>query len=122
MSGDGPSKLTPDVSRADAGARQAEPLDDIILGDDDPADAPPPVITKPSSPPPPLQRGKLPEVGTAPPPPMRKDRSSSRVEAAPDAAREAKDTQGRKRAKMTLRIPDDEISRPNLPATTPIGV
>jgi len=117
MSGDGPSKLTPDVSRADAGARQAEPLDDIILGDDDPIDAPPPVAMKPSSPPPPLHRAKLPSV----PPPMRKDRSSTRVEAAPDVARDTKESQGRKRAKMTLRIPDDEISRPNLPATTPIG-
>lgn len=125
MSGDGPSKLAPDIARAhDVGAQQAEPLDDIILGDDDPTDAPPPVAPKPSTPPPPVQRTKLPDSASAPsapPPPMRKDRSSSRLEAAAEAPRDAKESQGRKRAKMTLRIPDDEISRPNLPATTPVG-
>ena len=35
------------------------------------------------------------------------------------AADPAKDA--RKRQKLTLRIPDDEVSRPQLPATTPMG-
>ena len=132
MSGDGPSKLAPDASlsrsHAEMGAPQAEPLDDIILGDDEPTDVPPPVAPKPSTPPPPIQRAKLPDrpssptgAPSAPPPPVRKDRSSSRLEAASDVSRDAKEVQARKRAKMTLRIPDDEVSRPNLPATTPIG-
>ncbi|MCW5836860.1 MAG: hypothetical protein KIS78_30980, partial [Labilithrix sp.] len=123
MSGDGPSKATPG---------HAEPLDDIILGDEDGVDAAPPVAPKPSSPPPIRSKGPAsiaPPIAAAvatappksaasvPPPSLKKERPSTRVKAAPDA--EAKDAQGRKRAKMTLRIPDDEISRPNLPATTP---
>ncbi|MBX3212328.1 MAG: methyltransferase domain-containing protein [Labilithrix sp.] len=122
MSGDGPSKATPG---------HAEPLDDIILGDDDGADVPPPVAPRPTSPPP--IRSKSPasvappalsssspkNVASVPPPSLKKERPSTRVKAATEA--EAKEAQGRKRAKMTLRIPDDEISRPNLPATTPAG-
>ena len=134
MSGDGPTKAAPGLSvpHADA-APHAEPLDDIILGDDDGVDAPPPMALKPSSPPP--LRAKAPErpstppgaaslprpstppgAASIPPPPMTADPSSSRLAAAADAGRDA-----RKRAKLTLRIPDDEISRPNLPTTTPIG-
>ncbi|MBX3197020.1 MAG: hypothetical protein KF894_02585, partial [Labilithrix sp.] len=123
MSGDGPSKATPG---------HAEPLDDIILGDDDDgADVPPPVAPRPTSPPPirskssasiapPAVSSSPPKnVASVPPPSLKKERPSTRVKAAAEA--ETKETQGRKRAKMTLRIPDDEISRPNLPATTPAG-
>lgn len=115
MSGDGPSKLAPP---------EAEPLDEIILGDDEPTDAPPPVQPKPSAPP--RGRTKLPEHPSSPPgspsvsPPPRRERSPSRV-AAEEAGKDARESSGRKRARMTLRIPDDEVSRPKLPATTPAG-
>ncbi|MCA9591640.1 MAG: hypothetical protein KC657_40365, partial [Myxococcales bacterium] len=67
-------------------------LDEIILGED----------------------GAGPEPGPPPPtpldvPPPKKD--SMRAKADP----------AKKRNKMTLRIPDDEVSRPNLPAGTPAG-
>jgi SAM-dependent methyltransferase len=110
MSGDGPSKVAPGLSHA-----EAEPLDDIILGEDEPMEVPP-VAPKQSSPPP--LRIKTPEHPSAPPPPIKTERSSNRVTPITEAdAREAQ----RKRAKLTLRIPDDEISRPNLPAPTPVG-
>jgi SAM-dependent methyltransferase len=74
------------------------PLDDLILADDDDTVAAPPPV-RPSSPPP---------------------RPSS---PAPDGERaNMRDSQGRKKAKLTLRIPDDEISRPNLPMTPSGGV
>ncbi|MBX3187890.1 MAG: methyltransferase domain-containing protein [Labilithrix sp.] len=99
---DGPKLAPPD----------APPLDDIILGDDDQT-AP---VASASA-----KRGSRPSVpdGESIPPdrPSRsaRDRSSNRVKAA-DPAKESK-----KRSKMTLRIPDDEVSRPQLPSTTPIG-
>ncbi|HVH45630.1 MAG TPA: hypothetical protein VM925_24920, partial [Labilithrix sp.] len=95
-------------------------MDDIILGDDEPIDLPPPVVTKPSSPPPPLQRPKPAERPSAPLPapsaPPRRNSNRIKAVAAPDST-----PPGRKRAKMTLRIPDDEVSRPTLPALTPDG-
>ncbi|HSO31602.1 MAG TPA: hypothetical protein VLT33_03770, partial [Labilithrix sp.] len=107
---DGPTKMTPP---------EAPPLDDIILGDDDqtlaipPRTSVPPVVAKDND-----ALAKAIEAGA---PDDRasqrpRDRSSSRVKAA-DPARET-----RKRAKMTLRIPDDEVSRPQLPdSRTPMG-
>lgn len=98
MSGDGPGKVAPG---------EAVPLDEIILGEeltDDAATAPTPPVRTGSGPPPPVTR-------SAPPPPP--DRGSVRPSSAPKGEK--------KRAKMTLRIPDDEVSRPQLPATTPTG-
>ncbi len=110
---DGPTKMAPP---------EAPALDDIILGDDDQTLAIPPRASVP-----PVQAkdtdaltkaieaaspGALEERASRPP----RERSSSRVKAA-DPARET-----RKRAKMTLRIPDDEVSRPQLPdSRTPVG-
>lgn len=101
MSGDGPTKAAPGLSvpHADA-APHAEPLDDIILGDDG-VEAPP-MARKPSAPPP---------LRTTPP-----ERPGAPDATTTDAGRDT-----RKRAKLTLRIPDDEVSRPSLPTTTPIG-
>lgn len=94
---DGPGKLAPP---------EALPLDDIILGEDDATDAPPPVAPKAS----------------APPPPKRATTDSVRPKEQPSTRPRADDGKdARKRAKMTLRIPDDEVSRPTLPATTPAG-
>lgn len=103
---DEPSKLAPK-------AHGGEPLDDIILGEDDAGALAPRAAQKPSVPPP--IRAKLPEVpgGTAPsapPPPPRK----STVDEA-----ELRDGQAPKRPKMTLRIPDDEVARPS--GATPGG-
>ncbi|MDF2693870.1 MAG: methyltransferase, partial [Labilithrix sp.] len=118
MSGEGPSKAAPGFTHTEA-AGHGEPLDDIILGDDEPAEPLPPVAPKPSTPPPlrprAASRPSIPPSASVPPPAIKKDRSSDQV--AVDAKAEAQ----RKRAKLTLRIPDDEISRPNLPPTTPVG-
>ena len=110
---DGPIKMAPP---------EAPPLDDIILGDDDQTLAIPPRASVP-----PVQPrdtdalARAIEAGAPGASEERtsqrpRDRSSSRVKAA-DPARET-----RKRAKMTLRIPDDEVSRPQLPdSRTPMG-
>ena len=111
---DGPTKLAPP---------EAPPLDDIILGDDDQTLAIPPRASVPPVQPKDTDAltkaiegaspGALEERASRPP----RERSSSRVKAA-DPARETT----RKRAKMTLRIPDDEVSRPQLPdSRTPMG-
>ena len=104
MSGDGPSKLRPEV----------EPLDDIILGEDEdetmaaqPRSVAP--VAKASALPPPI-----PEERRSRP---AKERSSNRMKAA-----EPKDATEKKKQKLTLRIPDDEVSRPTLPSSaTPAG-
>lgn len=126
MSGDGPSKAAP----------EAEPLDDIILGDDDATEILPAPPMRASQPPPLRPSARPPDRPSAPPPRKedelnaanvaeKKKSSSNRMKAAssapPEQGKDPKESQGRKRAKMTLRIPDDEISRPNLPATTPSG-
>ena len=111
---DGPSKMAPPG---------APPLDDIILGDDDQTLAMP---GRPSSPSRPaaskdndalvkaIEAGALSDDRGSQRP--RADRSSNRVKAA-EPAKEA-----RKRSKMTLRIPDDEVSRPQLPdSRTPMA-
>lgn len=109
---DGPSKITP----------KAEPLDEIILGEDDSVPPPPkPPPATPSKPPP--IRSKPPDRNSAPPyfpagPPPSK-RSSGRVKAA-DVSDGERDSQARKRAKMTLRIPDDEVARPPDEITIPL--
>ena len=122
---DGPSKMAPPDTDAPA-------LDDIILGDDDQTVPIPPVrrvsaSTAPpvphaarSAPPAPDPSGTTRDVlgGSSDDRPSRRERSSNRIKAALPVA-EATTT--RKRSKMTLRIPDDEISRPQLPATTPTG-
>src|SRR5688572_24542256 len=99
---------------------EAEPLDDIILGEDDDTSAtdPPPPMPRPSSPPPILRGSVRPDRASAPPPADGQSdlSSSNRMRAAGE-----KDSQGRKRAKMTLRIPDDEISRPGT-GTPPQGI
>jgi SAM-dependent methyltransferase len=111
---DGPAKLAP----VDAPA-----LDDIILGDDDQT-VPIPVPTVRKSAAPPAKENdalaRAIEAGAN----DRDERASTRPQerlsnrAPPlDPAKEA----ARKRQKLTLRIPDDEISRPQLPATTPMG-
>ncbi len=110
---DGPAKLSPD----------APALDDIILGDDDQTQ---PILVpqvRKSTAPAALQENdalaKAIEAGAS-----NNDRESTRPHerasnrAPPlDAVKEA----ARKRQKQTLRIPDDEVSRPQLPATTPAG-
>lgn len=114
---DGPIKMAPGDSDAPA-------LDDIILGEDDHTVPTPPVHPRSSVAPPAMKDtdalAKAIEAGasedrasTRP-----RDRSSNRVKAA-DPTKDAGTT--RKRSKLTLRIPDDEVSRPQLPATTPHG-
>jgi SAM-dependent methyltransferase len=116
---DGPSKIAP----------KAEPLDEIILGEDEPVPPPPVVKPPPPSPskPPPM-RSKPPDRNSAPPyfpatgtaavapAPAPPKRSSGRVRASADVGigggEGDRDSQARKRAKMTLRIPDDEVARP----------
>ena len=119
---DGPVKLAP--ANASAGTPPDAPaLDDIILGDDDQTvPIPVPQVHKSAAPPAMKENDALAkaiEAGTAP-----NDRDSTRPQerasnrAPPlDPAKEA----ARKRQKLTLRIPDDEVSRPQLPATTPMG-
>jgi SAM-dependent methyltransferase len=112
---DGPSKVIP----------EPEPLDEIILGEDETiADPGPPAPIRASSPPLPRpsrppDRPSAPPLG--PPPPREKRSSSSRLRAAanvgePEGSFEsgtlrAYTPDGKKR-KMTLRIPDDEVARP----------
>ena len=108
---DGPIKLAPPG---------APPLDDIILGDDDQTVPTPPVHVRSSVAPMAVDdpsKGKDGATGderTI----SRRERSSNRVKTAEPAKDPGKDT--RKRQKMTLRIPDDEVSRPQLPASTPM--
>jgi SAM-dependent methyltransferase len=106
---------------------EAEPLDDIILGDEDattdPPPPPPPVQPKPSSPPP-LRSSPRASTPAAPsasaPPDEPQHASSNNRRRANDAVKDPKDAQ-RKRPKMTLRIPDDEVSRPQpLSDLTPV--
>jgi SAM-dependent methyltransferase len=124
---DGPVKMAP------PDGQDAPALDDIILGDDDQT------MPLPSAPARSAASGAgapsttrdidaltkaieagAPSTGASVPPVVPEDRpsrrNSTRVKAADDPS---KDT--RKRQKMTLRIPDDEVSRPQLPATTPMG-
>jgi hypothetical protein len=124
---DGPVKMAP------PDGQDAPALDDIILGEDDqtmPLPNPPsrasgaPATTKDIDA---LTKaieagggGASARPGSSPPAvpedrPSQRSRSSNRVKSADPL----KDT--RKRQKMTLRIPDDEVSRPQLPATTPMG-
>jgi SAM-dependent methyltransferase len=127
---DGPVKMAPpDGSDAPA-------LDDIILGEDDQTMPLPNAPARPSSGAPPTTKDvdaltRAIEAGAggggsgsgarssdervAEDRPSQRARSSNRVKAA-DPAKDV-----RKRQKMTLRIPDDEVSRPQLPATTPMG-
>lgn len=119
---DGPVKPTLEI--------EPEPLDDIILGEDDddaeakaraaeraPAKpAPPPGKAAGSVPPKGADVGLPNDTASKPPPAKRPSSGRTKAAAAVDGATDAK-----KRAKMTLRIPDDEISRPQLPATTPAG-
>jgi hypothetical protein len=126
MSGDGPSKVAPGL-RPQGEMALAEPLDEIILGDDDAGAAPPPVVPRVATVPP-LGRMNQPDArssppaASVPPPTTRRDWGPNRAPADAEAGRDPKDTQMRKRAKLTLRIPDDEVSRPTLPAvTTPTG-
>jgi SAM-dependent methyltransferase len=102
---DGPSKLVP----------EAEPLDEIILGDDeavpDVAPAPPARV---ASAPPPINRGSS-RPGERPSAP-----AAAGSRPPPDAVArplEDLDPQARKRAKLTLRIPDDEVARPTAVVT-----
>jgi SAM-dependent methyltransferase len=121
---DGPVKMAPpDGSDAPA-------LDDIILGEDDQTMPLPNAPARPSSGAPPTTKdvdaltkaieagagGARPSAERVPEDrPSQRARSSNRVKAA-DPTKET-----RKRQKLTLRIPDDEVSRPQLPATTPMG-
>lgn len=105
---DGPAKLSPP---------EAPALDDIILGDDDATAVSPPVVRETSvqkariSVPPPPRPGSIPPLNDA----------QTRVDAAlADDGIRGKNADPRKRAKMTLRIPDDEVSRPQVaPIPTP---
>lgn len=101
---DGPTKAAPPEGLA---------LDDIILGEDDRTVPAAPMKRQTAPPPPPVRPGSDPDAGT------RVDRASARPAASDAPPKDGKDT--RKRQKMTLRIPDDEVSRPQLPATTPAG-
>jgi SAM-dependent methyltransferase len=115
---DGPVKMAPEDSP------DAPALDDIILGEDDHT-VPTPVHARSSVLPPPTTKdtdalaraieagGGEDRASTRPRKP-----SSNRVKAA-EATKDG--AAMRKRSKMTLRIPDDEVSRPQLPATTPAG-
>jgi SAM-dependent methyltransferase len=103
---------------------EAPPLDDIILGDDEPTLTIPTRGASPAleragkdndadAPGTAIEGGGFPDDRDSQRP---RERSSNRMKAA-EPAKEA-----RKRSKMTLRIPDDEISRPQLPdPRTPMG-
>jgi SAM-dependent methyltransferase len=95
MSGDGPKA-----------APGAIPLDEIILGDDDTETAPQPPVAPKAAP-------------SGPPPPPDESRRSSKPK-----DRQSNRSLEAKKKKMTLRIPDDEVSRPQLPssATPAAGV
>jgi SAM-dependent methyltransferase len=140
---DGPIKLAPADGHSTPpgpGDQDAPALDDIILGDDDHTVPTPPVHPRSSVAPLAASSrdtdalAKAIEAG-APGAPgasgagspgspgavpddrgSRRDRSSNRVKAVDDPTKDS-----RKRQKMTLRIPDDEVSRPQLPVTTPMG-
>lgn len=108
MSGDGPTKRVPDV----------EPLDDIILGDDDDT-----IVAHPHPRPSPKaadddatlvakdRHSSRPRVGS----------SDNRAKADADGKGSVPPPDGKKRAKLTLRIPDDEVARPQALAPTPVG-
>lgn len=105
MSGDGSPK------------RELEPLDEIILGEESDAL---PAQRSPSSPP--WRRTIPPEVPAAgersvAPPPRKERGSTAPASAAAPAGKRSRDPESRKRGRMTLRIPDDEVSRPSLPTT-----
>jgi SAM-dependent methyltransferase len=117
---DGPVKLSP------ADAPDAPALDDIILGEDDHTVPIPPANPRSSAAPMAKDTDALAkaiEAGAAEDRASQRprDRSSNRVKAAdPEKSEPGKDT--RKRQKMTLRIPDDEVSRPQLlDSRTPMG-
>ncbi|MDB4934229.1 MAG: methyltransferase [Labilithrix sp.] len=128
---DGPIKLSPADAPPDQRAAQDAPaLDDIILGEDDHTVPIPPANARSSAAPTASKEAdalaKAIEAGADDRGSRSRDRSSNRVKAADPAAAKnvdpGKDT--RKRQKMTLRIPDDEVSRPQLPALdsrTPMG-
>ena len=110
MSGDGPLKSAPPG---------APPLDDIILGEDDLISSQPPAPNEVDA----LAKAIEAGAGSLPPgedrasqrPSRAGERSSNRVKA-------AEPQKERKRQKLTLRIPDDEVSRPQLPdSRTPLG-
>jgi len=114
------------MSDGPAHTPDAPALDDIILGDDDQTvPIPVPQVRRSAAPPAMKENDALAkaiEAGAAPA--DRDDRTSTRPQErlsnrapALDPAKEA----ARKRQKLTLRIPDDEVSRPQLPATTPMG-
>ena len=120
---DEPVKLAPANGPA-GNPPDAPALDDIILGDDDQTmPIPVPQVRKSAAPPAIKENDALAkaiEAGATP----SADRTSTRPQerasnrAPPlDAGKETSP----KRQKLTLRIPDDEISRPQLPATTPMG-
>jgi len=99
---DGPTKMVPP---------EAPPLDDIILGDDDPTLAIPPRASVP-----PVQAKDTDTLAMAIEAGAHDDRASQRPrERSSSRVRAADPRETRKRAKMTLRIPDDEVSRPRLP-------
>jgi SAM-dependent methyltransferase len=119
---DGPSKAVPGGGR---------PLDDIILGEDEPrTDPPPPPVARPSSPPPVVARSsQRPGAYGSSPPPADGSRPNfapppappSGYETPPGAPGNERASSNRmKRAKMTLRIPDDEVTRPH--RLTPSGM
>jgi SAM-dependent methyltransferase len=125
---DGPVKMAP------PDGLDAPALDDIILGEDDQTmPLPNAAVRGPAAPPTTKDTDALARAiesgagggssassASSPPAspedrPSQRSRSSNRVKSADPL----KDT--RKRQKMTLRIPDDEVSRPQLPATTPMS-
>lgn len=110
MSSDGPSKVGHSLSIPDADAPRPEPLDELILNDDEPIELPP-AVGKASSPPSQRGHGGLP-LPTPPSPRASRHPHDSVVD-----AQEAP----RARAKMTLRIPDDEVARPEPLRVTPDG-
>jgi SAM-dependent methyltransferase len=138
---DGPSKVVPAEPLDDI----------ILGDDDNTAtDPPPPARARPSAPPPLRSSVRPPDrpsgapsaapstpSASVPPPPQRRLTPSARpaesargseshgydgmATVAAEAGKDPKESSGRKRAKMTLRIPDDEISRPQIPVATPAG-
>src|SRR5438128_180000 len=103
MSGDGPTKDTL------AAAPEVEPLDEIILGEDDETNE---VPVAPPRPPPRAANSEPPR----PPPTRPRKQDAKSAKAVPEARESSPPPQkDRKRSKLTLRIPDDEVSRPQLP-------
>lgn len=131
---DGPVKVGPAVEPI----VEPEPLDDIILGEDEESEAdsgmpssaasskasrsppPAPAPTK-ASVPPAAKTSVVPPAKASAPPPANVEKAKRPSSSKTKAAEVAGDKEPKKRSKMTLRIPDDEISRPQLPATTPGG-